>query len=135
VKPLTRQLFFWLIVAQAAHSVEEYLFRLYDVLAPARWVSGLLSDNLALGFALANVLIVVLGLWCYVARIRASHPSGLRAWGWVWAALEAANGAGHLAFAANARGYFPGAATAPALLALSLALSVSLVRTAAPERV
>ena len=37
MKPLTRQLFLWLIVAQAAHSVEEYLSRLYDVLAPARW--------------------------------------------------------------------------------------------------
>jgi hypothetical protein len=36
VKPLARQLFLWLIVAQAAHSVEEYQFRLYDVLAPAR---------------------------------------------------------------------------------------------------
>jgi hypothetical protein len=134
MKPLTRQLFFWLIVAQVAHSVEEYLFRLYDVLAPARWVSGLLSDNLALGFALANTLIVLLGLWCYVARVRASHPSGW-AWAWVWAALEAVNGAGHLAFAASARGYFPGAATAPALLALSLALSVSLTRAAAPDQV
>jgi hypothetical protein len=133
VKPLSRQLFLWLIVVQAAHSVEEYLCRLYDVLAPARWVSGLITDNLAVGFALANTCIVLLGLWCYLARVRTSRPSA-RAWAWFWAALEAANGAGHLAFAAGARGYFPGAATAPALLALSLALAISLRRTAAPER-
>ena len=130
---VSRQLFLWLIVVQAAHSVEEYLFRLYDVLAPARWVSGLFTDNLAVGFALANTCIVLLGLWCYLARVRTSHPSG-RAWAWSWAALEGANGAGHLAFAVGARGYFPGAVTAPALLALSLALAISLGRTAAPER-
>ena len=133
MKPLTRQLFLWLIVVQAAHSVEEYLFRLYDVLAPARWVSGLFTDNLAVGFALANTCIVLLGLWCYLARVRTARPSA-RAWAWSWAALEAANGAGHLAFAAGARGYFPGAVTAPALLTLSLALAISLRRTAAPER-
>ena len=134
MKPLTRQLFVWLIVVQAAHSVEEYQFRLYDVLAPARWVSGLFTDNLAVGFALANTCIVLLGLWCYLARVRTSHPSG-RAWAWSWAALEGANGAGHLALAAGARGYFPGAVTAPALLALSLALAISIGRTDAPERV
>jgi hypothetical protein len=134
VKPLTRQLFFWLIVAQAAHSVEECLFGLYDVLAPARWVGGLFSDNVAVGFALGNTVLVLLGVWCYLARVRPSHPSG-RAWAWFWAALEVANGASHLGFAANARGYFPGVATAPALLALSVALSISLGRTAAAERV
>ena len=127
MKPVARRLFLWLIVVQAAHSVEEYLFRLYDVLAPARWVSGLLTDDLAAGFALANTCIILLGVWCYLARVRTSHPSG-RGWAWFWAALEGANGAGHLAFAAGARSYFPGAATAPALLALSLALSVSLAR-------
>ena len=134
MKPLDRQLFLWLILGQVAHSVEEYLFRLYDVLAPARWVSGLFTANLALGFALANTCIVLLGLWCYVARIRTSHHSA-RAWAWSWAALEGANGVGHLAFAAGTGGYFPGAATAPALLGLSLALSISLGRTAGPERV
>ena len=134
MKPLTQQLFLWLIVAQAAHSIEEYLFRLYDVLAPARWVSGLFTDNLAMGFAFANASIVLVGLWCYLARVRTSHPSG-RKWAWFWAALEGANGVGHLAFAAGAGGYFPGAATAPALLALSLALTLSLARSAAAERV
>jgi hypothetical protein len=102
--------------------------------APARWVSGLLTSNLPLGFALANICIVLLGLWCYLARVRTSHPAARR-WAWFWATLEGANGLGHLAFAAGARGYFPGAATAPALLAVSLALSMSLARTAASQEV
>jgi len=33
--------FLALIVAQAAHSIEEYVFRLFEVLAPARFISGL----------------------------------------------------------------------------------------------
>jgi hypothetical protein len=134
MRPFAGQLFLWLIVAQATHSVEEYVFRLYDVLAPARWVSGLITDNLAIGFALANTCLVLLGVWCYVARVHRLHPSW-RGWAWFWVTLESANGANHLAFAAGARGYFPGAATAPILLALSLALGVSLARTAAPGRV
>ena len=131
---LSRRLFLWLIVAQAAHSLEEYFFRLYDVLAPARWVSGLFSSNPRVGFAIANALLVLFGLWGYLARVRTSHSSG-PAWAWFWAVLEIANGVGHLAFAATAGSYFPGAATAPLLLALSLALVTSLGRTAAPKRV
>jgi hypothetical protein len=130
----SRRLFSCLIVAQAAHSLEEYLFRLYDVWAPARWVSGLFSGDLRVGFASANILLVLLGLWCYVARVRVSHPSG-RTWAWFWALLETANGLGHLALAVGARSYFPGAFTAPVLLVFSLSLATSLGRTAAPERV
>jgi hypothetical protein len=134
VTPLSRRLFLSLILAQAVHSLEEFFFRLYDVLAAARWVSGLFSANLRVGFAIANVLLVLLGLWGYLARVRTSHPSG-PAWAWFWAVLELANGVGHLVFAAAAGGYFPGAATAPVLLGLSLALATSLGRGAAPKRV
>ena len=46
-----QKLFLALILTQAAHSVGEYVFRLYDVLLPARVISGLISDDLALGLA------------------------------------------------------------------------------------
>jgi hypothetical protein len=42
--------FLFLILTQAAHSIEEYVTRLYQVFAPARFVSSLISNNLALGF-------------------------------------------------------------------------------------
>ena len=54
MKPLSRpsQLaFLLLVVAQAAHSVEEYVTRLYADFAPARFVSTLVSDDPATGFA------------------------------------------------------------------------------------
>ena len=38
--------FLFLILSQAAHSIEEYVTSLYDVFAPARFVSSLVSNNL-----------------------------------------------------------------------------------------
>ena len=43
-----------------------------------------------------------------------------------WAVLESMNGVVHLLLALAARGYFPGAATAPLLLALGLGLAMRL---------
>ena len=131
LKRQSQNLFLALILSQAAHSFEEYFFQLYDVLAPARLISSLVSSNLALGFAIVNIVLVSFGLWCYLARVRKRHPSG-RNWAWFWTALEAANGAGHLILAAGQGGYFPGIATAPLLLGLSVSLGVTLLQ---PERV
>ena len=93
-----RRAFLALIVAQVAHSIEEYVFRLDDVFAPARFVSSLVSDNLPFGFAVVNTLIVLFGIWSYIARVLPNHPSA-RAFAWFWAGLEFANGVGHTVIA------------------------------------
>jgi hypothetical protein len=111
----SQQAFLFLVIAQAAHSVEEYATRLYDVFAPARFVSGLVSDDLALGFAIVNVCIVAIGFFCYVGPVR-SGGAAARVVAWVWTVIELANGVGHITFAVSAAGYFPGAVTAVALL-------------------
>lgn len=125
-----KRAFLAVILAQAAHSVEEYVFRLYDVLAPARFVAGLFSSDLARGFAIANALIVAFGVWCYAARVRVGAPSA-RAFAWFWALLELGNGIGHTAFAIAAGGYFPGVGTAPLLVATGAYLAIRLAR---PDR-
>ena len=90
----SRRAFLVLILAQAAHSTEEYVFRLFDVFAPARFVSSLLSDDLAVGFALVNAGPVLFGLWCYVARVRpAGHSSGT-VFAWLWTCSSSATGSG-----------------------------------------
>ena len=66
--PRIRWAFLALIVAQAAHSIEEYVFRLFDVFAPARFVSGLVSDDLSVGFAFGNAGLVMFGLWSVSCR-------------------------------------------------------------------
>ena len=70
-----RAAFGLLIAAQAAHSVEEYVTRMYDVFAPAEFVSRLFSSNLKLGFAIFNGVLVLFGIWCYVARVRTAHAN------------------------------------------------------------
>ena len=123
----TKLAFALVILSQAAHSVEEYVFRLFDVFPPARWVSGLFGTNRALGFAIANSAIVLFGVWCYVARIRRSHP-GAVGYAWFWVCLEFANGVVHMILAGLEGGYFPGVATAPLLIAASCYLAVTLSR-------
>ena len=119
--------FLALILAQAAHSAEEYSFGLYQVFAPARFVSGLLSDDPAQGFIIANAALLLFGLWCYIARVRTGRRSAL-AWAWLWVFVECGNGVGHLAVALVRGAYFPGVATAPALLALSIYLAAHILR-------
>src|SRR5262245_10480995 len=131
--PRMRTAFLWLIVAQAAHSIEEYVFRLYDVLAPARFISGLLSDDVARGFAIANALLVLAALTCYVVIVRPGRPSA-RAVLWFWSILEFGNGLSHSGLALARLGYFPGVATAPALLGISGYLLWLLSRTDAHLR-
>jgi hypothetical protein len=107
--------FLCLVLAQAAHSVEECFGRLYEVFAPARAVSLLVSDDPALGFLIANSVVVGFGLWCWAFPIRRGWPSA-RGFAWFWTVLEMANGINHLGMALLRGAYFPGAATAPLLL-------------------
>ncbi len=118
--------FLLLMLAQAAHSIEEYTTELYEVFALARFVSGLVSDDLATGFVVLNASLVAFGLWCYAVPVRSDWPSA-RGWAWAWVLLELGNGISHSAFALYRGGYFPGAATAPVLLALAAWLAVLLV--------
>ena len=128
----SRFAFLALILAQAVHSIEEYAFGLYEVFAPARFVSGLVSDDPRTGFAILNGALILFGVWCYMARVRPGHPSA-RAWAWPWVVVELANGVGHPALAIARGGYFPGVVTAPALFALALYLGARLVRRASSE--
>lgn len=123
----TKRAFLFLIAAQALHSVEEYAFALWEVLAPARFLSGLVSSSdLALGFAVVNVVIVALGVLTWAFPVRRDRASALPL-AWFWTLLEAGNGIGHVTFAIAAGGYFPGVYTAPLLLACSGYLATRLV--------
>ena len=127
----TRRVFLLLVLAQAAHAVEEYVTRLYEVFAPARAVSALVSDDLARGFLVLNVTLVAFGLWCWATPLRMGWRSA-RAIAWAWVLLELANGAGHASLALARGAYFPGALTAPLLLLLAGWLAVLLARPTAP---
>lgn len=130
VERRTQLVFLCLILAQAAHSVEEYLTKLYAVFAPARFVSGLISSDLALGFVIANTVLVAFGLWCWAVPVRSGWRAA-RGLAWFWIILEFGNGVSHSFFALRERGYFPGVITAPLLLLFALWLAVLQTRSRA----
>jgi hypothetical protein len=118
-----------LVLAQAVHSTEEYIGRLWETFPPARVVSGMVSDDLPRGFVVANLLLVAFGLWAWAGPVRRAWPIAVPL-AWIWVALEVVNGIGHPLWALRQGSYMPGVATAPILLvvALYLARQLRLVR-------
>jgi Mn2+/Fe2+ NRAMP family transporter len=91
-----RLVFLLLVAFQAAHSAEEYATRLYEVFAPARFVSSLVSADAALGFVMINLALLAAGFFSYIVLARSSHRNA-SILAWLWIALELSNGLGHIA--------------------------------------
>ncbi len=114
--------FLALIITQAAHALEEYLGHLYDVFPPARFVSGLISQDRERGFIIFNAALVIFGLWCFLGPLRRASPSA-EPLAWLWVGIELINGLGHPLWSLRESRYTPGVATAPVLLVLALYLA------------
>jgi uncharacterized protein with HXXEE motif len=117
------------VLAQAAHSVEEYAGRLWESFPPARLLSGLVSQDLERGFLIINVSLVAFGLWCFFWPVRRAWPSAV-GFAWAWAGVEIINGIGHPLWSLRQGGYTPGVATAPLLLLLAANLAHQLLQDA-----
>jgi len=120
-------LFLWLVIAQSAHSIEEYAFRLYDVFPPARFLVSLFSDDPATGFIIFNIAFDAFGFWCYLWPVRRRWRSAIPIM-WVAVAIEATNGIVHPAFSIAVGGYTPGLITSLFLLPLALLLGRQLMK-------
>ena len=114
-----------LILAQIAHSAEEYIGRLWESFPPARFLSGLVSSNHEVGFVAINSALVTFGVWCLLFPVRKGWPSAV-GFMWFWVVLEIINGIGHPAWTLRQGGYTPGVLTAPILLVSALYLAVQL---------
>lgn len=117
----THVVFLALVVAQAAHSIEEYAGRLWEVFPPAAFLTGLISSNHEIGFLVANIGLALFGIWAFLWPVRGRWPSAVPLM-WVWITIELINGIGHPAWAIVQRSYTPGLITAPVLLVLALLL-------------
>lgn len=118
-----------LILAQAAHSLEEYFGRLWESFPPAQFVAGLVSGDLRRGFLALNVALVSFGLWCFLWPVSRRWRSAT-GFALGWALLELVNGVGHPLWSLRRGTYTPGSATAPVLLILAIIL-LSQLRTTA----
>jgi len=116
-----------LILVQAAHSIEEYLGRLWETHPLARFVAGLVSTDHERGFVILNVLLVAFGAWCYFWPVRGRWAIAISL-AWLWAVIEVINGIGHPLWSLMERGYTPGLGTAPVLLVLAIYLASQLRR-------
>lgn len=111
-----------LVLAQGAHSTEEYVGRLWESFPPAGFLSRLISQDLERGFIVINVSVVASGIWCFLWPVRKEWRSAVSLV-WVWTGLELINGIGHPLWSLRAGGYTPGVVTATVLLPLAVYLA------------
>lgn len=114
-------LFALLVACQAAHSVEEATFGLYDWLPFIRWIDAWRPGAALVLFVALNTLFVAFGCWCYVARVR-PHAANAGAYVMLFVVIEILNGIVHPTWSLIAGTYVPGTATAPLLLVVALTL-------------
>ena len=120
--------FIALILIQALHSYEEILFKLWEVLKPARFISQLLDDDLAYGFTIANIIIIFLGLICCILVFKFDDQNA-RKIVWFWVTVEYINFLIHSTNSLILMAYFPGVWSAQLLLVCSLYLNIQLRNT------
>ncbi len=106
--------FLGIVLSQTLHSLEEYYFALWEVLAPARIVSNIVSDDVETGFIIINASVVLFAFWVYLWPVSKTWPSA-HGYMWFWIILEIANCIGHTLFVIDAGEYFPGIYTTPLL--------------------
>jgi hypothetical protein len=119
--------FLLLVLTQAAHSVEECYGRLWEVYAPAKFITSLVSNDHEKGFVIINIGLFITGMLIWLAVIR-NNPSAVIPV-WVLTILEIINSVGHSVWAVMERDYVPGVATAPILFILALYLVNQLTKT------
>jgi hypothetical protein len=114
-----------LVLAQVAHSIEEYRGRLWETFPPARFVTGLVSQDREQAFIAINAALIAFGVWCVLFPVRRGWPSAALV-AWLWVGVEVINGIGHAMWSIVNGGYSPGVATAPVLLVAALVVAKEL---------
>jgi len=116
-----KRIFLVLVVAQALHSVEEYMGKLWESFPPATFLCSLISDDLETGFLFINIGLFVFGLWCWFFPIRRNYQYATILI-WFWIIIETINGIGHPIWSFIQKTYTPGLITSPILLYLAIIL-------------
>jgi len=117
-----RLAFLSLIILQAIHSAEEFIFRFYEQFPPMRLLYQDAPHLAKLAFAISNALLFCAGMICLYYWVQPARK-GARTIIWVWIIIESINVIAHLVWAVLIWGYNPGLATVilfvPVLIYLS----------------
>jgi hypothetical protein len=119
--------FLILVLIQAAHSIEEYIGRLWEVFPPAKFLTSLFSENHEKGFLIVNIGFLTFGILCWWFPIRGNY-SAANGILWFWIILETINGVGHPIWSIIQKEYTPGVVTAPLLFVVAAYLAITMVR-------
>ena len=134
MKPVNRKisfLFLSLVLVQGLHTIEEYAGRLWEVLPPARFIVGLISDNHEKGFLVFNTSLFLFGILCWTILFRMGNKLSITLLAF-WSGIELINGIAHSAWAIMEGKYEPGLVTAPFLMLLSILLIRVLIQKKEP---
>ena len=119
--------FLLLVLTQAAHSIEEYYGKLWEVYAPAKFITGLVSSDHEKGFVIINIALFIAGMLIWVAAVRNNLSAIVLVW--ILTIMEIINSIGHSVWAIMERDYVPGVATAPILFILAIYLLRQITKT------
>ena len=120
-----------LVLLQTAHSLEEYVTRLWETWPPARLAVNLVSSDPERGFIIINSSLIAFGFFCLFVFVLPARAFW-RPLAWFWVTLETANGIFHTTWALTEGGYRSGVATAPFLFLTSAYLAVALFASRKP---
>lgn len=122
-----RLAFLVLIVVQALHSVEEFIFKFYEVFPPMRLLYRDAPHLARPAFIISNVVLATVGVICLLRWVWPARR-GARAVVWVWLGGEALNVIAHCVWATLVRGYNPGLMTGFGFVPVVIYLSYLLRR-------
>ena len=114
--------FFRLIILQAIHSAEEFIFKFYERFPPMRRLYGEAPHLARPAFLISNLLLILAGLLCFHLVVRTARK-GASTVVWIWVVVESFNVIAHLAWALLIRGYNPGLVTGILLVPVLARLS------------
>jgi len=104
--------FLTMISLQAVHSIEEYIFKFYEVFPPMQFIYRDAPDLAKSGFVTFNLLLFLFGIICFFYWVQPARK-GARVVIWVWIAIQLATIASHAIWVMSVGDYHPGLATVP----------------------
>ena len=122
-----RLAFLSLILLQAIHSAEEFIFRFYEKFPPMKLLYQDAPHLAKPAFLISNALLFCAGLMCLYYWVWPARK-GARTIIWVWLIIESFNVIAHSVWAVLIRGYNPGLATATLFVPVLIYLSYCMRR-------
>jgi len=119
--------FLLLIILQAIHSAEEFIFRFYERFPPMKFLYQNAPYLAKPAFAIFNALLVLMGMVCFYYWVEPARK-GARRVVWVWIIIESVNVVAHLVWAVLTGGYNPGLVTGVLFVPVLIYLCYSMRR-------